>query len=352
MATSQELIALLHQLRNAASPLHRLKLAALAWRTLRGLTPHDRMVVAKTLGLEGAEHLVEQLGHSKGISPSALLTAIHRAEEADPDHLRELLHQSLDPGRRGEIVGSALASVEHWLEEAVPAQDRGDADHAAAEQDAEQIAADAGSADSTIAPAPIPIPAQPVAVVPDAETADTPQPPAEAPDSGPQPEPPQPPQAEPQPVSPPPARKLEPPPTEAQRRPPMPPTPPRPPAPLVERLTRLTSSLARLRALSGSSQEVQCMTLHELREVVEMFPAGWPRRRALESVLGAGAPEDLRKALDLVEALADPRSRLWALTALAARHRLTAKGKERLLALAHGSPALQRRLRLRLRRPR
>ncbi len=117
MSTKEQLIGLLFQIRGATSPLQKLKLVALAWRTLRGLSPRDRLVIAKELGLGGAEHLVEQLGSQGGLSPAALLTAIRRAEEADPEELRELLGGVMDPARRDELLAGALHSAGEWLAE-------------------------------------------------------------------------------------------------------------------------------------------------------------------------------------------------------------------------------------------
>ena len=62
MTVSQELVWLINQIRNTPSSRERLRLLALGWRTLRGLSPADRLAVARELGFEGVVVAVENLG--------------------------------------------------------------------------------------------------------------------------------------------------------------------------------------------------------------------------------------------------------------------------------------------------
>jgi hypothetical protein len=81
--------------------------------------------------------------------------------------------------------------------------------------------------------------------------------------------------------------------------------------------------------------------------VIEGFPDGWARRRALLELLRAGIPGSLRDALALVEALGSDRDRLWCLGALADEREIAEADREALLAAA-GSPTARRRLERRL----
>jgi hypothetical protein len=83
------------------------------------------------------------------------------------------------------------------------------------------------------------------------------------------------------------------------------------------------------------------------RTVLEAFPDGWARRRALLELLRAGSPPGLGDALGLIEALGSERDRAWCLGALADERPLSAGDREALLA-AVPSPAARRRLEARL----
>ena len=81
-----------------------------------------------------------------------------------------------------------------------------------------------------------------------------------------------------------------------------------------------------------------------LRSVVEAFPDGWARRRALVELLRTGVPPALGDALGLVEVLGSERDRLWCLGTLAENRRaLNPQDRETLLAAAP-SPTARRRL--------
>ncbi len=85
-----------------------------------------------------------------------------------------------------------------------------------------------------------------------------------------------------------------------------------------------------------------------LRSVVEAFPDGWARRRALVELLRNGSPAALGDALGLLEILGSERDRLWCLGTLAENRRaLNSQDRETLLAAAP-SPTARRRLERRL----
>ncbi len=85
----------------------------------------------------------------------------------------------------------------------------------------------------------------------------------------------------------------------------------------------------------------------ELRGVLEVFPDGWARRRALSELIEAGVPAATADALSLMDVLTVPADRAWCLGTLADRASLT-PGDRSALLLAAGTPAVRRRLGLRL----
>lgn len=367
MVESAELIGLLHQIRGAARPLDRLRLATLAWRTLRALGPVERMAVAKALGVEGAERLVEQLGSVRGISPSMLMTAIRKAEEADPEELGRLLHQLRDPETRDEAVAETLESVEEWLVDG--------SDHVRV---VEPVLTGAGSSGPTGIPAPAPeveVEAEttPISVPPVAEVTAASATALPAPTHVPAPPPPpssgspatDPVVTTPRAATRAPRTSASAPgsasPTSPRSAPPTaPPRPARrparpttavataspsdaPSAVLLERLRGAASDLERLRLLDRCPTEILRLSEAELERVAELFPSGWRRRRALEAMARAGRPTSDLLAL-LATTFPHPGVTAWVLATLAERDDLDLEAAE------VESPSLLRRLRLRQQR--
>jgi hypothetical protein len=62
-------------------------------------------------------------------------------------------------------------------------------------------------------------------------------------------------------------------------------------------------------ALDGTDRE-------ELLGLVEQFPPGWARRRAVQAILEAALPCDLPTALELVAAVGTPAGEVWCLSTL------------------------------------
>jgi hypothetical protein len=118
-------------------------------------------------------------------------------------------------------------------------------------------------------------------------------------------------------------------------------------SPLAGKLAEAASLTARFHLLRYSLEQTRGSSGEELRPVIEAFPDGWARRRALLELLRAGSPATLRDALALVEALGAERDRAWCLGALAGDRPLTEPDREALLA-AVPSPAARRRLERRL----
>jgi hypothetical protein len=360
VAVSDELVWLLHQIRSSSSPIERLKLLARGWRSVRELSADDRRRLARELGIDGAEDLVEQLARRGGTSPSNLLSMLHRAEQADPAAVLDTIRGLGEPERRRAAAGELLDSAADILvdDEAQPAHAPG-----APGESTDKVAAEHGP------PAPSPQasvrqePALPAAPTADSERGQPSRAPrADAREAG---------------AARPGAASVRAPAAPAHRRPPAvaekpltraaPEAGPRReggdrgpaelaagPAPhlpagagLARQLEAESSLLRRLRRLAASAGRLDEAGIEELGAVLECFPAGWARRRAVQRLLEAGVPASLTDAIALLGMLQRPSERLWAATTLAASRRLDDRDREALLA-AVPSPALRRRLSRRL----
>jgi hypothetical protein len=307
---------LVQQLGSTYSPFERLKILSRAWHLLRTMTPQERVAVTAQLGLDHADELVEGIARRSGHEASpALISMIEKAQTQGTAHLPALLADLRDPNRRAErLKQGAQAAVEGALAAppppAVPPQ----------------------AAPPKPAP-PRPLPPMEAAPIPLARKPE-----------------PEPPPAEPVvPVAPPP-QAAPPPPPPPVREPPPPPKPrpepvvaPKTDGGLAGKLTEAPSLNGRFHALRRHLKEAQGLSGEELRPVLEAFPDGWARRRALLELLRSGAPAALPDALGLVEALGAERDRAWCLGALADERPLSARDQEALLA-AVPSPAVRRRL--------
>ncbi|HYN20407.1 MAG TPA: hypothetical protein VE078_05575, partial [Thermoanaerobaculia bacterium] len=128
--------------------------------------------------------------------------------------------------------------------------------------------------------------------------------------------------------------------------------PPRETAPptrgeLAERLAAVHVLTSRFRLLRRRMDETRRLSPAELRGILEVFPDGWARRRALLELIAAGIPERSADALSLVDILQSPGDRSWCLGALADRRALSAEEKNALLQAAPNASG-RRRLELRL----
>jgi hypothetical protein len=105
--------------------------------------------------------------------------------------------------------------------------------------------------------------------------------------------------------------------------------------------------MTRFRYLRRQLDQLRRLSSTELREVLETFPDGWARRRALSDLIGAGAPAHTADALALIDVLQSPGDRAWCLGTLADSRILTSEERSSLLQAA-ATPAGRRRLELRL----
>jgi hypothetical protein len=326
---------LLAQLREAKSPLARVRVVARAWRAVRNLTPQERLLVAAQVGLEGADDLVEAIAAHQGTTPPPeMIQAVNQVQKIDSAALKALAAKMRDPRQRGRVVGQGLQALESALlgPEAKPAPPP---PPVTVKPAASWPLREASPAPPKPAPpAPAPAVAPPAPAPPAAAPA-----PAAAPVAAAEP----PPRPKPSPASP-----VQPP------QPAVPPQPVRPPEPspvtrgvLAERLAAVPVLTARFRLFRRRLDEVRRLSPAELRGVVEVFPDGWARRRALMELIEAGVPERTADALSLVDALHSPGDRSWCLGTLAETRRLSPEEQAALLQAAP-TAAGRRRLELRL----
>lgn len=326
---------LVDQLGRTFSPFERLKILGRAWALLKNMTPEQRLVVATQLGLDRADEVVEAIAARGGTKASpVILSMIDQAQKKGTAHLPELISDLRDPGRRAERLRQGAAALE----------------------DAAVTAAASGEVPwlppGTVTPpakveSPRPAPPPPVA-----PPAPAPPPVQVQPLPQPRPQPP----APPAPAPPPPAPVAPPPPV--QQAPPQPAAKPQPkPAPmpvqpaaqsaLADRLAEVPRLTARFRTLRRSLDEAKKIPVESLGPIVNQFPDGWARRRALLELLRAGIPASLEDAQVLIETLGSERDRLWCLGALAESREIPETEREAILEEAT-SPLARRRLALRM----
>jgi hypothetical protein len=105
------------------------------------------------------------------------------------------------------------------------------------------------------------------------------------------------------------------------------------------------SVLSRLRHLRRELSEFQGSGTATLSDLVEVFPDGWARRRALCALLDEGTVSTIDDALELVSKLGREFDRRWCLGILAHRGELAGPHLDRALEMA-SSPSSRRRLTL------
>jgi resuscitation-promoting factor RpfA len=333
-ATLPELV---DQLGRTYSPFERLKILGRGWALLRKMTREQRMIVAAQLGLDHADEVVEAIAKRSGQQASpALIAMIEKAQVKGTPHLPELIADLRDPKRRAERLKQGATALEGALDSPTEAPRTSPA--AAPQRPA--AAAPAPAPQPASPPAP-PAAAAPVAPAPASPPAEQVAPAVAAP-------PPLP--AQPTPAPEPKPEETAPPPRPSAVTPAAPPAPrvelPRDGA-LAERLSAATALTARFSLLRRHLDDAKGMSIGGLRAVLEGFPDGWARRRALLELLRRGVPGSLGDALALVEALGSDRDRLWCLGALADSREIPERDHETLLAVAR-SPMARRRLERRL----
>ncbi|HSO22910.1 MAG TPA: hypothetical protein VLT81_08375 [Chondromyces sp.] len=374
MGAQRELNALLFELQAAASPLERAKILARAWRTVRGLNAVDRRLLVRHAGFEGAEQIVEGLvARRGGVAPALLLRTLGNARSSDGAALGELLQSIRDPGRRAGLADQGVRVAEELLREPVPDPPREtineaeresrDIDEiaAAAEEEAlaalhaidrsgevdgprEGKAAEPPSTDET-APRNIvrPAPAPGLARGPGGAGSPPRAPEAASIEPGP---------ALPRHSAAPGWRTL----SEPSASPPA--SPAEAAAEEGSRLTGDAASFDAAKVLSalGADDSVvsRLLVLHReldafrgsstgtLRELLLSFPDGWPRRRALMSLIRGGVIVGPDGAVELAATLEREPDRRWCLGLVAAGTALKGPALQRALELVDSTWAKRR----------
>jgi hypothetical protein len=353
-----KLTALIHELQHARSPLAQARVVARSWRTLRELSPTDRRLLARNLGFEGAEEILEGLSRKGGLAPAMLLRVLGNARETDESAMAEVLSAIRDPDRReGAIATGAVLASENVMEaetEEVP-----DAVEDVVEEQGSEEVPIAEEARST-----------PIFLDDDDHSAADGY---EFGASGPVHEPEIQRETDPEPVresdSEPEIPAPAPPPrmevvdwsrwesaTVRPRQAPQPHPAAVPPSfppgtsgsgvrAVISAIRAELSNLARLRILQRDLVHFEGANVTTLNELVEAYPDGWVRRRALCAVLEGGIVLAVDDALELVSALQREFDRCWCLGILARRGELGGTNLERALDLV-SSPASRRRLRM------
>lgn len=352
MGPSKELTALLFELERAASPLERLQIIARAWRSVRALDGLERRDLARQVGLDGAEELIDRLARKGGLAPATLLEALRRARRADPAQLRTILTGLRTPAGREQAAFEGFQLAQNIF--APEANESGSADDSPSPPEPLlRPGADEPQVPSEETPGDAPITGTPAIV----EAAAAPAPPPATIPPKPHPPVPRPPEARPRPVV-----------TLAARvpRPAPPPTPrPAPSGPRVPpasvpistppvrqaaeaappQATR-DSPLRALRRLEARLEAPKSLEVAELDALVLGLPDGWVRRRAVLALLRHGLPPRIPDALRLVEALGLQRDRRWALSALLEDRTLAPEELGQAMSLITSEPARRRLRRL------
>lgn len=344
---NRAVLDLILQIKEAKSPLARVRVLARAWRTVRSLTPRQRYEVAVQLGLDGADDLIEAIAtHSGTTPPPELMKAVNEVQKMDPATVKAIAARVRNPQQRNEGIRQGLKAIEDalagpeppapaasWLPSA-PAVPPPPAPAAVARPATSWPLREAAPA-AQPAPKPAPAPAAPAPAPP------PPTPPTPAAAPPPKPEPAPPPIVAPiipvVPVSPPAVVAPAPP----------PPAPAPVPAGLAEHLGALPALTARFRHLWRHLDQARRLSLAELRGVVEVFPDGWARRRALSGLIEEGVPARAADVLSLLDLLQSPGDRAWCLSTVADARTLSSEERSALLQAA-ATPAGRRRLELRL----
>lgn len=340
MGPSKELTALLFELERVPSPLDRLQVVARAWRSVRALDRGERKELARRIGFDGAEELLERLAARGGLAPATLLEMLRRVRRSDPAALDSLVKDLTSPGQRGSAVLEGLRLAGELLE---PPPEDGPGPEGEDDLEAPAMASD----DAPEPPAPPP-PAAEVLPAQDPATPHRPRRPVPPP---PRPTPAPPAAAPPRPAAAAPPPRPRPRPVQASPAASPPPPPPTPaPSEPQESVPVETSRLRALRwvhrLLADAAGE------RELEAAVLAIPDGWARRRAVQAALRNDRPSGLADALRLISSLGREHDRVWCLAALLNERPLDPGGLERSLELVSSGSARDRLTRLAARRGR
>jgi hypothetical protein len=310
---------LVRELRNVSSPIQRIKLLGRGWRTLRRLDRSQLQELARRAGLERAEGYLEILAREKGrLSPSLLLQIVQRFKGVDTGDVNDLVRDLGDPERREELLRGGLEAVEDWLDEP-DAEDREPAAEPPPAADPEPDEPDIPIVPAVAEPPEAAVEVEPPPPkAPAAPTPTWPAGPAARPTAAAVPKPPS--------VAPPRELAVVPPRLESTDE---------GPDEVLRLLKDAPSTQRRLAVLRREIERVAELDVEGLHRLLDLFPDGWARRRALAALLVAGVPAKLVHAVFLIEQLASPTARRWCAGTLLDSRQLT-EDERRALIERHG----------------
>ena len=329
MGLPEQLAAMVFELKGAGSPVTKAKALARAWRMVRRLSPADRMALAEEAGFEGAEDLLESLAAKKGgVAPALMLQFLNSLRDRGDEGLSHVMAGLRDPETRDQILmrGADVVAEAFVPEEAedeeIPDLPADPAETITPEPEP-QVPPSAIEQENTTLAEPVFEPTAVVFRAPETDRVaadrilevdqDKPNPSPVVTETA--------------------SIKAEVEPAEVGSI---------DVGFLVEDLEAETSLVDRLLCLREAAPALEGGG-GGLGRLVEAFPDGWARRRALAALLEAGLPEDVGDALDLIGDLRQSVDRRWCLGVLADSGDLQGVDAERALEMIN-SPTLRRRI--------
>ncbi len=285
---------LIAELKSIRSPVERLRLLARAWSTVRELSPEERREIATRVGMKEVSALMERLGLKQDLVSDAVIEDVLETVRQPEEERTDEEPQLADEIEEAPVVGGPEPAAE--TVETPPEEEE------------------------------VPSPAVVTPPEPEPDVGDLEIPPVTA-------------------------TIDEPPPVVVQPEPVVEAAPSEPAGeaavegadPLPRELLETSSLSRRFRLLRDRLRDPATAGSLPFEAVVECFPDGWARRRAVSILFGAGLPESMERALAMIDGLARRTDRRWCASALAESRRLSHDEAAALLALVPSAP-LRRRL--------
>lgn len=348
---NEDLSALVFELQRAGSKVDKAKALARAWRTIRGLSGTERRLLAREVGFDGADDLIEGLaGKSGGVfAPAAVLEALGKLRRDEGLTLRGVLSGLRDPEMRDDLLVRGIDLLADSVERP--------------ETDFEPKEWTDGTVDLEVPP-PAPFVREHREIVDSDVRADDEEETLQEPDFD----------GTVETKPPPSSQSVEPPVRDVVVDPEVSEDPelgtgsmPEAADPsswdemwaapesmavvpsFVGRAERPEAGrtqgtvLTRLRAFREAIPGLKKATGDQIRDALDDLPEAWARRRAVVALIEADVPDDVARTLDLIEDLDREMDRRWCLSTLAVRGDLTGNDLERALGMLT-SPAARRRV--------
>jgi len=355
MADSNDLGRLLAQLRGVASPLERMKLIARAWRSVKRLGPRERRVLARQVGIDGAEELIEGIAVSRGgLSPATVQRAMDQLRGLRPGRLKQTLKDLQDPEQRRVLIDRGITAATDLIagpEEAEPPESAPAIEIEEEEEPAvlpepappvprrpipeppvpepARREATAAAAAAAVAAGAAKRSAQPKTAGPaprsrTVESARAPAPSVESRPAVPAAEPSRAPKTVAQaPPAPPPAAAVAAPAGSVED------------SEFLRLVVEQDTLFRRLLVLRENLTPGLELSAEQLRALLDLFTPGWARRRVVSALIEARVPDSLEEAVFLIEQLDSRASRRWCAGTLLREWDLSAE-QQVLLAARHG----------------